>query len=239
MSPTADEHRRLAFIKAATDGREVGLVLADDAGTTYLLGVDTTVVEAIRNMPVRTPRREQPTAGDEPQHIGPREIQAFIRAGMSAAEVADRYDIELARVERYEGPVLAERAWIADRARATELRRPDESVSLNDLVVNRLRGRGDDLASLEWDAWRRDDHRWVVQATWLALGKNIGDDAMASAHWLFDPVGHTIVPDDAPARALVDEAAPTATKAARSSVPAGGDPYRVPTQDAAADDITA
>ena len=239
MSPTADEHRRLAFVKAATEGRDVGLVLADDAGATYLLGIDSSVVEAIRTMPVRTPRREQPTSGDEPQQIGPREIQAFIRAGMTGAEVAQRHGIDLGKVERYEGPVLAERAWIADRARATELRRPDESISLNDLVITRLRGRGDDLASLEWDAWRRDDHRWVVQATWLALGKSIGDDAMASAHWLFDPVGHTIVPDDAAARALVDETTTPATKAKRPSAPAGGDPYRVPTQDSAADDIDA
>lgn len=239
MAPTSDKHRRLAFVKAAAIGRETGLVLADDAGATYMLGVDSSVVEAIRNMPVRTPRREQPTPSDEPQQIGPREIQAFIRAGLSAAEVAQRYDLELSRVERYEGPVLAERAWIADRARATELRRPDESVSLNDLVVNRLRARGDDLASLEWDAWRRDDHRWVVQATWLALGKQIGDDAMASAHWLFDPVGHTIVPDDAAARALVEDTTPPTSKGSRKATIAGGDPYRVPAQDGPADDLTA
>lgn len=239
MATHENPHRRLAFVEASTRGQDVGLVLADDAGATYLLGVDAEVVDAIRTIPVRTPRREQPASGDEPQQIGPRDIQAFIRSGMSAADVADRYGLELARVERYEGPVLAERAWISDRARGTELRRPDASTSLNDLVVSRLVARGDDLASLEWDAWRRDDHRWVVQATWLALGTQVGDDTMASAHWVFDPVGHTIVPDDAAARALVDDTTAPAKQDARKPSRAGGDPYRVPEQDSAADDLTA
>ncbi|NDD59227.1 MAG: DUF3071 domain-containing protein, partial [Chlamydiae bacterium] len=77
----------------------------------------------------------------------------------------------------------------------TELRRPEGAQSLGDLVSERLAARGDDLASLEWDAWRRDDHRWLVEATWLALGAQIGDDTMASARWVFDPVGKSVPHD--------------------------------------------
>lgn len=224
-TPSDRQPRRLAFVEAATRGKDAGLVLADDAGSTYILSVDQAVLDAIRTVPVSNKQVPQPARDVEPADIGPREIQALIRAGNTAQDVADAHGLDLARVQRYEGPVLAERAWMADRAQTTELRRPEGAKSLGELVGERLAARGDDLASLEWDAWRRDDHRWLVEATWLALGAQIGDDTMASARWIFDPVGHTIVPDDAAARALVEDMpTTTATVATRKQRP-GGDPY--------------
>ncbi|MBU6213833.1 MAG: DUF3071 domain-containing protein [Actinomycetales bacterium] len=237
-TPSDRQPRRLAFVEAVTRGKDCGLVLADDAGSSYLLGVDQAVVEAIRTVPVSKKQTPQPAAGAEATEIGPREIQALIRGGMSAAEVAEVHGLDLARAQRYEGPVLAERAWMADRAQQTELRRPEGAQSLGSLVSERLSARGDDLASLEWDAWRRDDHRWVVEATWLALGTQLGDDAMASARWVFDPVGHTIVPEDAAARVLVEDLPKQATGRAQAKRPAGGDPY-VPADMAEGDDLTA
>jgi len=238
-TPSSDRQpRRLAYVDAITSGSDTGLVLADDAGTHYLLGINQAVIEAIRTVPVRKTKSAPATSTDEVVVVGPREIQAYIRGGMTAVDVAENFDIDLARVQRYEGPVLAERAWMAERARATELRRPDHAQSLGDLVVDRLTARGDDLASLEWDAWRRDDHRWVVEATWLALGTQLGEDTMAAARWVFDPVGHTIVPDDAAARALVDDTNPAAVRTAPVKRSTGGDPYQVPEQQMA-DDLIA
>ena len=223
--PSDRQPRRLAYVEAVTRGKDAGLVLADDAGSRYILGVDQAVLDAIRTVPVSNKQVPQPARDAEPADIGPREIQALIRAGQTAQDVADAHGLDLARVQRYEGPVLAERAWMADRAQTTELRRPEGAKSLGELVGERLAARGDDLASLEWDAWRRDDHRWLVEATWLALGAQIGDDAMASARWIFDPVGHTIVPDDAAARALVEDMPTTpAARTTRKQRP-GGDPY--------------
>ena len=235
-TPSDRQPRRLAFVEAVTRGKDCGLVLADDAGSSYLLSVDQAVVEAIRTVPVSKKQTPQPAAGVEATEIGPREIQALIRGGMTAAEVAEDHGLDLARVQRYEGPVLAERAWMADRAQQTELRRPEGAQSLGALVAERLSARGDDLASLEWDAWRRDDHRWVVEATWLALGAQLGDDAMASARWVFDPVGHTIVPDDASARVLVEDLPKQAAGRPQARRAAGGDPYESPVE---ADDLTA
>lgn len=223
--PSDRQPRRLAFVEAVTRGKDAGLVLADDAGSTYVLGVDQAVLEAIRTVPVSKKQVPQPARDSEPADIGPREIQALIRAGQTAQDVADSHGLDLDRVQRYEGPVLAERAWMAERAQTTELRRPEGAKSLGELVGERLAARGDDLASLEWDAWRRDDHRWLVEATWLALGAHIGEDAMASARWVFDPVGHTIVPDDAAARALVEDVTMAPASRTAPKQRPGGDPY--------------
>ena len=50
--------------------------------------------------------------------LRPKEIQDRIRAGETAEEIADAAGIPIERVRRFEGPVLAERAYRARRPRA-------------------------------------------------------------------------------------------------------------------------
>ena len=50
--------------------------------------------------------------------LRPKEIQARIRAGETAEEIADAAGIPVERVRWFEGPVLGERAYIADQAQA-------------------------------------------------------------------------------------------------------------------------
>ena len=232
----------IALTIVATDGdpdRPTGYLLRDDAGNEYRV----TLPGAVRQMSTPAVPTQMGIAIEE---MTPRHIQMAIRSGMTSQEVADRYGVDLARVERFEGPVLLERQHIAERARNTSLRRPEGLRPLIDVVTERLDQRGDDSASLEWDSWRRDDGRWIVEATWLALGSDIGEDSMSTATWLFDNVGRTIVPNDAAARSLVDtepveQAPPPPAKPA-----AGGDPYEgpvstppTPSVESKADDITA
>ena len=221
----------------ATDGdpdRPTGYLLRDDAGVEYRVTLPT----AARHTSAPAVPTQMGIAVEE---MTPRHIQMAIRSGMTSQEVADRYGVDLARVQRFEGPVLLERQHIAERARNTSLRRPEGLRPLVDVVTERLDQRGDDSASLEWDSWRRDDGRWIVEATWLTLGSDIGEDSMSTASWLFDNVGRTIVPHDGAARSLVDtqpveQAKPEPTKPAP-----GGDPYEGPVTpvDKVVDDISA
>jgi hypothetical protein len=51
--------------------------------------------------------------------VSPREIQALIRAGLSAAEVSRVSGATPEDVERYEAPVVAEREFVLNSALAT------------------------------------------------------------------------------------------------------------------------
>src|ERR1700690_514210 len=55
--------------------------------------------------------------------LRPKEIQDRIRAGETAEEIADAAGIPVERIRRFEGPVLAERAYIADQAQAASVGR--------------------------------------------------------------------------------------------------------------------
>jgi hypothetical protein len=227
ISPT-----RVEFIGVRADGDVHALVLRDNAGREILLPVDRRLLDAVRNPKVTDSPR--PTDVSDETVVGPREIQALIRSGMSAEDVADEHGLELQKVQRFEMPVLMEREHMADRARTTELRRAHGSRSLGDIVTERLSARGDDLASLEWDSWKRPDGRWTIVATWLAMGAQIGDDQLAAARWIFDPIGRTLVPEDAAARSLVDDSPLGSTTTPTRKTSAGGDPY-----DEIDDDLTA
>ena len=97
--------------------------------------------------------------------LRPREIQARIRSGQTAEDVAAASGLPIEHIRRFEGPVLTERAWVAQQAQATEVRRPGGDIELGDLVSERLHAEGVDPADIAWDAWRRDDGTWVVIAT--------------------------------------------------------------------------
>jgi hypothetical protein len=221
----------LTIISAEGDpDRPTALVMSDDAGRQYRVNLPSTTSRSVS--PVPAPAQ----LAMEVVELSPREIQSAIRGGMSAQEVADSYGVALERVQRFEGPVLLERFHIAERAGSTELRRSSGSIALATAVAGRLAERGDDAGSLEWDAWRREDGRWTVQATWLTIGGDIGEDALASARWIYDNAGRTIAPDDAAARGLVEEQVPVEAVPLPPKAPAGGDPYEGA---APVDDLTA
>ena len=48
--------------------------------------------------------------------LAPREIQAQIRSGMSAADVAAVTGVPLEYIQKFEGPVLAEREFVVETA---------------------------------------------------------------------------------------------------------------------------
>ena len=100
----------LRLIGVHEDGQH--LLLADADGGRYRLTLD----EALR----AAARRDRPRLGQLQIEIEgglrPRDVQALIRRGLSAEEVADRAGWTVEKVRRFEGPVLAEREHVAQVA---------------------------------------------------------------------------------------------------------------------------
>lgn len=159
--------------------------------------------------------------------LRPRDIQARIRAGDSAEQVAEAAQTSVERIMPYAGPVLAERAHIAQTAQSSSVRRrPGEqggARTLGEAVLGTLREHGlhgDDVA---WDAWRREDGRWTLVADYVT------DGTPHHATFCFDLRGRYVTADDDEGRGLVGEAT-----AVRSPEPAGQGGRRlsaVPSQD--------
>ena len=77
-------------------------------------------------------RRDRPRLGQLQIEIDgglrPRDVQALIRAGSSAEEVAERSGWSVEKVRRYEGPILAEREHVAGLARGVRRARPQRAA---------------------------------------------------------------------------------------------------------------
>ncbi|MDH6538252.1 septation protein SepH [Streptomyces lavendulae] len=186
----------LRVVAVSNDGTRLVLKAADS--TEYTLPIDERLRAAVRNDRARLNQIEI----EVESHLRPRDIQARIRAGASAEEVAQLAGIPVDRVRRFEGPVLAERAFMAERARKTPVRRPGENTGpqLGEAVQERLTLRGADKDSVQWDSWRRDDGTWEVLLVYRVATEP------HSASWTYDPPRRLVVAVDDEARSLIGEA---------------------------------
>jgi hypothetical protein len=190
----------LRLIGVHEDGQH--LLLADPEGNRYRLPLDESLRAAAR--------RDRPRLGQLQIEIEggmrPREVQALIRAGATADEVAERSGWPVEKVRRYEGPVLAEREHVAGLARSVRLRGRGASQgstpTLAARVSQRLSGRGVDPGAAEWDSARNEEGEWTVTLTFAAGGRQ------RQAHWHFDVPARTVVAADDEARWLSEEDQP-------------------------------
>ncbi len=185
----------LRVVAVSNDGTRLVLKAADS--TEYTLPIDERLRAAVRNDRARLGQIEI----EVESHLRPRDIQARIRAGASAEEVAQLAGIPVERVRRFEGPVLAERAFMAERARKTPVRRPGETTGpqLGEAVAERLLLRGAEKDTAQWDSWRRDDGTWEVLLVYRAAGEP------RAASWSYDPPRRIVSALDDEARALIGE----------------------------------
>ncbi|MBC7270503.1 MAG: DUF3071 domain-containing protein [Streptomyces sp.] len=185
----------LRVVAVSNDGTRLVLKAADS--TEYTLPIDERLRAAVRG---DRPRLGQIEIEVE-SHLRPRDIQARIRAGATAEEVAQMAGIPVDRVRRFEGPVLAERAFMAERARKTPVRRPGENSGplLGEAVQERLLLRGAEKDTVQWDSWRRDDGTWEVLLVYRVAGEP------HSASWTYDPPRRLVQAVDDEARALIGE----------------------------------
>jgi Protein of unknown function (DUF3071) len=191
--------RPVRFVALSEDGQ--ALVLADEVGRLLALPIDDRVSGALR--PDRAANQATlavATAPGEPApSLAPRDIQARIRSGESADDVARIAGVPVDRVLRYAGPVLQERAMLAQHARRTRLKTSDKGAVLGDVVDARLSQHGVDSEKISWDAYRRDDGTWRIVATWPS-GK-----ATAQAVWELDKARQVVTPYDDMAQYLCTE----------------------------------
>lgn len=142
--------------------------------------------------------------------LSPRDIQARIRRGESPDQVAESAGVPTEQIEGFATPVLAERAYVAEQARSTTIRRRHATgpgILLGAAVDESVAQDGGVPEDVAWDAWRREDGRWTVQV--LAPG------ALEAASFCYDTKSRYVVPDDESARRLVgDVAVPEASEMA-------------------------
>jgi hypothetical protein len=189
--------RPVRFVALSEDGQ--ALVLADEVGRLLSLPVDEKVSGAIRHDRAAMAFAGQGEPGHPEAALSPRDIQSRIRSGDSAEEVARIAGVPVDRVLRYAGPVLQERAMLAQHARRTRLRSSERGATLAEIVDTRLAQHGVDAEGVSWDAHRRDDGTWRVVASW-ASGK-----ATAQARWALDKARQVVTPDDDMAHFLSTE----------------------------------
>ncbi len=136
--------------------------------------------------------------------LRPKEIQDRIRAGETAEEIADAAGVPIERVRRFEGPVLAERAYRAQEAQGASVRQPGDSgpgPRLGDIVTERLAELGVPAEEAQWDSRKRGDNSWEVQLMFTTSGRPL------MAEWVFDPRRRHVTPaDDDAARLSLPEA---------------------------------
>ncbi|GLI31550.1 MULTISPECIES: septation protein SepH [Brachybacterium] len=171
------------------------LLLVDSDGDRYTLRIDRALRAAVRS---DRPALNMIQAADATP-LRPKEIQAMLRAGRSAEEISETSEIPLEHVRRYEGPVLAEREWTAQRARTFPVGRG--GPALQEVVAERLAAR-EATGESAWDAWRRPDGTWTLELTFSAGGRT------RQAHWAADVETRSVSPLDDEARWISDEDAP-------------------------------
>ncbi len=212
----------LRLVGVHDDGEH--LVLTDSDGHRFRVGIDDRMRSLVRpqtpstvtTAPARkmfddVARPHRPESGGADQTMRPREIQAMLRTGSTIAEVAERSGWPIEKIERYAGPIQAERDHVAGMVRALTLRgrAGNADTTFDDRVTARLVDRGVDTEQVEWDAWKGDQGRWTVVCRFAAGGRG------RQATWLFDPTDRTISATDDEARWLgEDEQAPGPVPAA-------------------------
>ncbi len=125
--------------------------------------------------------------------LRPKEIQARIRAGETVEEIADAAGIAVERVRWFEGPVLAERAYMADQAQQASVRRQGDATPgprLGEIVAERMKAFDAEPDDAQWDAKKRGDGSWLVQLTFITGGR------LHAAEWIFDPRRRHVLPAD-------------------------------------------
>jgi hypothetical protein len=197
--------QNLQVVAVTSDGSAI--LLADEAGRQLRLPIDDRLRAAVRGERLSPGQLEIALTSQ----LSPRDIQARVRAGASVEEVAEVAGVGAERVLRYAAPVLDERRHTAQRALRAHVRTEGvaEIGPLGDVVTEALRGRV--TGDVRWDAWRRDDGRWVVVSRWVEADQEL------AALWLLDPSGRSVAAHDDAARALVGlpcESRPSPTRLA-------------------------
>lgn len=147
------------------------VVAVNDDGVEFRIPIDEATLARLKR-----------TAAANEVRVSPRDIQAQLRLGLSTAEVAALTGATVEHVERYAGPIVAERDYVVSTAQATpafeHIDTAEDSTSFGDLIASRLELV--DARNVMWTAWKNEDGVWVVKLTFSVA------DIERDARWEFD-----------------------------------------------------
>ncbi len=180
--------QELRFVAVSEDGSYAVLAIPGRSGR-FMLPIDDRLRAVAKGQFSRLAQYEIEVENP----LRPKEIQARIRAGETVQEIADAAGIPVERVRWFEGPVLAERGYLAEQAQNASVRRQGDSTPgprLGDVVGERLTELGADPEDAQWDSRKLGDGSWQVQLAFRAGGR------LHIAEWLFDPRRRHVAPAD-------------------------------------------
>lgn len=220
--------RDLTFVGISEDGSS--LLLGSTDGAQYSVPIDDRLAAALR--------RDRSSSGQPVvlEGASPRDIQNRIRHGQTPEDIEATTGLDMERIVRFAGPVLAEREHVANQARGVSLRDTGHERTLDSIVKDALALGGAGTDEIEWDAWRRDDTHWSVLVSWDPVD-SVADGATA-ALFAFDPADRTISSDDPASAWLLGEVTDLHAAARDRATASTGRPMlvAVPADDDAWDD---
>jgi hypothetical protein len=167
------------------------LLAASEEGDRFRIPIDAVLQSRLR--------QTQTDSSVRPK-LSPREVQAHIRAGMSAEDVSAVTGASLDFVRRFEGPVVAEREYIVSSALSVpvhagiEPEQPDEPANFGSVIRERLASLG--ASNERWASWKEPGAGWIVKLAFTA------DDIDHDARWGFEPKKNALSPIGSEAVAL-------------------------------------
>ena len=166
------------------------LIVVHPDGEEFRVGIDAASLARLRSA----------RSGNESVRVSPKDVQAHIRAGMSADEVAALTGASLDFISRFEGPVLAEREFMINAALAIQtqatvnLDTGETSSAFGALIQSRLQELA--ATTVRWASWKEPDGSWVVKLEFVA------SDIDHDARWAFEPRKHALSPLNSDAATL-------------------------------------
>ncbi|TBN56827.1 DUF3071 domain-containing protein [Glaciihabitans arcticus] len=167
------------------------LLVASDDGQRYRIPIDEVLQSKLRQS------QPEPGAG---RKLSPREIQAHIRAGMSAQDVSSITGVPIDYIQRFEGPVLAEREFVVETALGVRVHTALETdplvqgATFGSAIRERLHGLG--AINERWASWKEQGGGWVVKLSFTA------DQIDHDARWSFEPRKLALAPLNSEATTL-------------------------------------
>jgi hypothetical protein len=167
------------------------LLAASEEGDRFRIPIDAVLQSRLR--------QTQTDASVRPK-LSPREVQAHIRAGMSAEDVSAVTGASLDFVRRFEGPVVAEREYIVSSALSVPVHAAidpdplDEPANFGSVIRERLASLG--ASNERWASWKEPGAGWIVKLAFTA------DDIDHDARWAFEPKKNALSPIGSEAVAL-------------------------------------
>ncbi|KFF58826.1 DNA-binding protein [Cryobacterium sp. MLB-32] len=159
------------------------LLAASEDGDRFRIAIDEVLQSKLR--------QTQTEASTAPK-LSPREVQAHIRSGMSAEDVAAVTGAPLDYVRRFEGPVVAEREYMVSCALSVPVHTaidPDpvgDDANFGGVIRDRLASLG--ASNERWASWKEPGAGWIIKLSFTA------DDIDHDARWGFEPKKNALSP---------------------------------------------